>query len=202
MTNDHATLRAHVQVCKHRCRHVFATARVLWMPWFWLDIMVHKGEGSRRHEIKKFVQNVKKTLVLRVLPLDTAVKALSKKKLSLMKARYLCKRHEGLVLKKRLGLVLASRSWRGVGGEARLNQFSSSWNAMPMSHCVRMCRFAIIGARTLHVCDKWALASRPVSQQLKWPMTTPHCVRMCRFANIGAGTFLLQQECCECLGFG
>ena len=23
------------------------------MPWFWLDIRVHKGEGSRRHEIKK-----------------------------------------------------------------------------------------------------------------------------------------------------
>ena len=45
------------------------------MPWFWLDIRVHKGEGSRRNEIKKIVQNVKKTLVLRVLLVDTAVKA-------------------------------------------------------------------------------------------------------------------------------
>ena len=78
------------------------------MPWFWLDIRVHKGEGSRRNEIKKNCPKCKKKLVLRVLLVDTAVKALSKKTVSLMKARYLRKRHEGgLVLKKRLGLVLA-----------------------------------------------------------------------------------------------
>ena len=30
------------------------------MPWFWLDIRVHKGEGSRRNEIKENCPKCKK----------------------------------------------------------------------------------------------------------------------------------------------